>query len=164
MAHSTWTEKDFDRLSWHDNHVYAIVFCVGDISLGDWRSDLVLDIDHIVEWVCGSDRRPQFLVAPATLAFHDVTDLRLDLAWPTSGFRVALNEVSIAGMARAPIADQEICLDRPYYSWRIETNLPPQGLIAFGASGFTQKLRAAPVLIDEQKLSPAGRATFHSGG
>lgn len=32
------------------------------------------------------------------------------------------------------------------------------GEISFGASGFSQALRAEPVLTDEQRLSPADRA------
>ncbi len=50
-----------------------------------------------------------------------------------------------------------IYLDRPYYRWVIELNLPPGGAIAFGAVGFTQVHRAEPLLIDEQKLKPAQR-------
>lgn len=45
--------------------------------------------------------------------------------------------------------------ERDYYRWRIELNLPQGGEIAFGARGFTQVLRAEPVLPDEQWL-PAG--------
>ena len=155
--HAMWTGGDFERLSWHDNHLYAIGFSLGDVARGDWRSDLVLDIDHIVEWVCGSDRRPRFRVAPATLIFHHVTDLEIAIDWGDSGHRTALREASIAGIGRTPIADQQICLDRPYYRWRIETNWPAGGAIAFGASGFSQTRRAAPVLMDEQKWSPLDR-------
>ena len=157
---STCTEKDFDRLSWHDNHIYGFHLSIGDLSLNDWRSDLVFDIDHIVEWVCGVDGGAQFRVSPATLTFHNVTDLKVDINWGDSGFQVNLNEASIAGINRAQIAAQKICLDRPYYRWEIGTNLPPEGTISFGASGFTQVLRAEPVRMDEQKLSSAGRPAF----
>ena len=44
---------DFERLSWHDNIVYGVRFDVGDSFRGDRHSHLVLDIDHIVEWICG---------------------------------------------------------------------------------------------------------------
>ncbi len=118
----------------------------------------MLDIDHIVEWVPGADGRPRCRAAPATLTFHHVTDLRLDLAWGASGFQVSINEAAIDRISRAAVADRKVCLDRPYYAWRITTNLPRDGLIEFGAVGFTQSLRAAPVVIDEQKLSSLGRA------
>ena len=47
---------------------------------GATRSELVLDIDFITEWICGVDKRPAFRVAAATLRFHGVTDpsVRLD--------------------------------------------------------------------------------------
>lgn len=73
------SETDFGRLSWHDNFVYAIKFPNPDIDVADWRSDLVLDIDYIVEWTLGVDRSFRFLVSPADLTFHGVTDLRLGI-------------------------------------------------------------------------------------
>ena len=163
MAEPTVTETDFERLSWHDNHIYGIHLSLGDAARDDWRSYLVLDIDHIVEWICGVDKRFKFQVAPATLTFHNATDLRIDVDWGDSGNRTAIHEASIDGITRNQVSDQKICLDRPYYRWRIETNWPKGGVIGFGASGFTQKLRAAPVLIDEQKLSPLDRAPYRHG-
>ena len=145
-------QAEFEATSWHDNTMYAIRFDVGDASQGDWRSELVLDIDHIVEWVCGVDGGAQFRVAPATLTFHDVTDLRIAVDFGDTGYQVSLNELSIDGIERALVEDQKICLDRPYYRWRIVLNLPRGGEIAFGASGFTQELRADPVLLSEQRL------------
>ena len=44
---TVFTEADFDRLSWHDNPVYGL-FVDNDVSV--WKSDLVFDIDFIVEW------------------------------------------------------------------------------------------------------------------
>ncbi len=149
---TSWTQADFKAMSWHDNYVHGVTF---DVDVDTWRSDLVLDIDHIVEWLCeGATCR--FQVAPATLRFHDVTDLRFDVDWGDSGHRTALHLVSIDGISRRLVADQKICLDRPYWAWRIEINWP-RGTITFGASGFTQTLSKPPVLCDEQALSAAQR-------
>ena len=49
-----------DETSWHDNLVFALLFTAGDVAKGDWRSDLVLDIDHICEWICGIDGGARF--------------------------------------------------------------------------------------------------------
>jgi hypothetical protein len=160
MMETACTEAAFERLSWHDNHVYGLYLSLGDVARGDWRSDLILDIDHIVEWVCGVDGRARFRVAPATLTFHHVTDLRLDVAWASTGFQVGLHPISIGTIERALVEDQKICFDRPYYAWRIEANWPQGGAISFGASGFTQVLRAEPVLMNEQWLSPLDRPPF----
>ena len=151
-------DEEFAPHSWHDNSLYAIRLQIGDPERGDWRSDLVLDIDHIVEWVCGTDRRPRFRVAAATLAFHHVTDLQVAVDCGDTGGQVALHALSIDRVVRQRIADQKVCFDRPYYRWRIEFNWPKRGTIVFAASGFTQTLRAEPVLQDEQWLSAAQRA------
>jgi hypothetical protein len=147
------TTDDFERLSWHDNLIYGFRFAIGNHEKGEWNADLVLDIDHIVEWVCAAPgERVRFRVAPATLAFRDVTDFRISADFGDSGCQVAFREMSIAQVTRERVKDQKICLDRPYYRWRIELNDPQNGEIAFGASTFTQTLRAAPTLLDEQRL------------
>ena len=148
------TGDDFARLSWHDNTVYGLRLEIGDPERGDWRSNLVLDIDHIVEWICGSAR---FRVAPATLSFHHATDLRIAVDCGDSGGQVALHALCIDTVARERIVDQKICLDRPYYRWRIAFNWPRGGEIRFAASDFTLALRAEPVLQDQQQLSPLDR-------
>jgi hypothetical protein len=151
------SRSEFDDLSWHDNALYGLRLDVGDWARGDWHSDLALDIDHIVEWLCGVDRQVRFRIAPATLTFHDVTDLIVAIDCGDSGGQIALHPLSIDAITRDRIRDQKICLDRPYYRWRIALNLPQGGAIMFGASGFTQILRAEPVVRDEQQLSPADR-------
>jgi len=153
----TYTQADFDQLSWHDNYIYGFHISIGDCEQGDWRNDLVFDIDYIMEWVCGTDGRCQFQVAPATLTFHHVTDLHMAIDWGKSQFQAALHEISISHISRSQIENQKICLDRPYYDWKIETNFPKGGSIVFGASGFTQVQRGESQLINEQKLPPSLR-------
>lgn len=148
-----YTESDFAQLSWHDCHIWGFELCAGDADEGDWTSDLVLDIDFIVEWLCGVMGGAQFRVAPATLVFHGITDLRITIDWGDSGFRTALHPVSIDRIECEVVEDQKIHLDRPYYSWRIVLNWPQEGVITFGAVGFTQTLRGGAVLKDQQKLS-----------
>ncbi len=109
-----YTEADFDGLSWHDCHIHALAFRVGDVDADDCTSDFVLDIDFIVERLCGVDSGTQFRVAPATLAFHGVTDLKITIDWGDSGFQNALHEVSIGGIHRQVIQHQRVYLDRPW--------------------------------------------------
>ena len=152
--------SDFERTVWHDDTLYGLRLDLGDPDRDDWRGNLTLDLDHIVEWVCGVDRRCRFRVAPATLTFHDVTDLQVAVDCGDSGGQVALHALSIDGIARERIVDQKICFDRPYYRWRIAFNWPEGGEIRFGASDFTLDLRGEPVLQDEQQLSPLDRPPF----
>ena len=157
-----YTESDFDRLCWHDCHIWAIELRVGDTSNEDWTSDLALDIDFIVDWICSVGGGGQFRVAPATLVFHGVTDPKIDIDWGRSGFQAALHPVSIGNLERERIQDQKVYLDRPYYSWTIRLNWPNGGVISFGAVGFTQTLRAEPIVSENQHLSLSERLRLTS--
>ena len=158
----TYTEADFDRLSWHDCHIWAVELRAGDPDVGDWTSELAFDIDFIVEWMCGSDGGGQFRVAPATLVFHGITDPKINIDWGRSGFQVSLYPPSIGNVERELIRDQKVYLDRPYYTWRIRLNWPDSNEITFGAVGFTQTLRAEPVLTKKQSLSLTERSRLPS--
>jgi probable F420-dependent oxidoreductase len=146
-----FTHADFADLSWHDNEIYGIEFRVGDAEKDDWTSDLALDIDYIVDWIRKGDAM-QFSIAPATLVFHGVTDLRLEIDGGQVGQQVSLLLPSIAAIERERIVDQRVFLDRPYYRWCIRLNGSPNGELAFGAVGFTQTLRREPVLCEQQRL------------
>ena len=161
---TVYTESEFDQLSWHDCTIWGLELRAGDPDEGDWTNDLVLHIDFIVEWLCGVDGGGQFRVAPATLVFHGVTDLRINIDWGDSGFRSALHEASIDRIERERVREQKVHLDRPYYSWRILLNWPKSGLITFGAVGFTQTLRTEAILTDQQSLSPPKRRRLLSPG
>ena len=154
---TTYTEADFDRLSWHDCHIWAIGFAVGNPTDEDWTHGLAFDIDFIVEWLRPSADKLQFRVAPAKLVFHGVTDPRINVDWGDSGFQVAMRGVSIADISRELVRHQKVHLDRPYYKWRVLLNWP-DGEIVFGAVGFTQTLLGDPVLTDKQHLSPMERS------
>jgi hypothetical protein len=159
----TYTEADFGRVSWHDCHIWGVELRAGNPDDGDWTSDLVLDIDFIVEWICGVSAGEQFRVAPATLVFHGVTDPKINIDWGRSDFRVALHPVSIGNVERERIQNQTVHLGRPYYKWRIRLNWPDGGEIAFGAVGFMQTLRAEPMLTRNQCLSLSERIRLTSG-
>ncbi|HEX6141819.1 MAG TPA: hypothetical protein VFZ01_03805 [Geminicoccaceae bacterium] len=145
-------DDGFEPFLWHDDSLHGLHLEVGDPEAGDWRADLILDIDHIVEWVRCDDQRVRFRVAPATLAFRHVTDLRIAVDWGDSGHRTALHPCAIDRIERARVQDQRICLDRPYWRFQIVLNWPAGGEISLGASEFDLALRAAPVLQDEQAL------------
>jgi hypothetical protein len=149
------TEADFDRVSWHDNPIYGFSI---DNDVSQWKSDLVFDIDYIIEWLCGVGAPAQFRIAAATLTFHHVTDLRASIDWGDSGMQVAVAEMVLDHIAREQVKEQLICFDRSYYRWTLRLNSPRPGEISFGSSGFTQVLRQEPVLCDQQRLEPSVRA------
>ena len=149
------TEHLFEKMSWHDNLIHGLQLRAPDPDRGDWRSELVLDIDHIVEWVCADDKSVQFRVAPATLVFHHVTDLKI--AFDMGGDHVmTLNELSIDRITREPAPRREGA-PHPNFVWRVALNDPQGGEITFGATKFTQTLRAEPVLLDQPRLHGSER-------
>jgi hypothetical protein len=83
--------------------------------------------------------------------------MRRHRLWRHRG-QVGLHELSIDHITRAPVADQKVCLDRPYYRWRIEMNWPKGGVIAFAASDYSLELRATPIRSKQPRLPKALRA------
>jgi hypothetical protein len=154
-AIGTVTSTEFAPYAWHDNVIHALRMRISHPEEGDWRSDLILDIDHIVAWPCSGERA--FKVAPATLTFHDAGDLCISVDSGNSDGQVALYEWSIDHIAREIVPAQKVCLDRPFYRWRIELNWPKNGHISFAASGCTQTLRADPILSETIRLATALR-------
>src|ERR1051326_2235548 len=85
-----------DLPSWHDDLIYGMHLRCADPMRNIWRSELVFDIDHIVEWVPQPGGGMQFLMAPAILVFHDVSDLAIAIDFfGDADHRRNLNELSI---------------------------------------------------------------------
>jgi len=141
MTSQIWTDAQFDEMSWHDNHVHALRI----VEVSDGAGDLILDVDHIVEWIKNGTGF-NFRIVPATLTFHDVMFLRmsLDYATPTAAFGpFMINGIERRNEQRARHLAQ---------LWKIDISWP-QGEIAFEACGFTQRARSGPVLSQRQRLS-----------
>ena len=152
------SDADFEQLSWHDCTIWGLELYPPDPDAGDWTCDLALDIDFIVEWLCGvgAPGRAQFRVAPATLRFHTVSDLRLAITWGSTA--VLLHEMSIDHVAREPLPPAS--RESSGHRWRIALNWPQSGEITFTAVGFTQTLRALPIVTERQSLTRRQRASL----
>lgn len=141
---SSWTEADFEQMSWHDNHVHALqVESGGEHGTGT----LTLDLDYIAEWLPPVDGFFRFRLAPATLIFYNVFALKIELDW----IGMAMAPFSISGIGRETLAHDA-------WSWSIGINCP-EGFIAFESTGFTQVLRAPLVTKNEQCLEPHERTS-----
>jgi len=137
----TWTEEHFDNLSWHDNHCYGLRVVAGEHGTGQ----LILDLDHILEWRKASAEKFQFLIAPAVLTFNGVSELKVDLDYKAAS--AALTPFSIHAITRT-------LEKRERYTaklWCIEVNWP-EGEITFEATGFEQKLKGEPILSNDMWL------------
>jgi len=141
MAAHVWTDRQFDEMSWHDNHVHALRIIEGTHGAGE----LILDLDYILEWVAGEGGRCAFRIVPATLTFKSVTSLRisLDYATPTA----ALGPFSIHEIERS--TEQRERYEAQL--WKILVNWPV-GEISFEAHGYEQRSTGDAVLSEEQSL------------
>ncbi|MEW8645103.1 MAG: hypothetical protein AB2563_03315 [Candidatus Thiodiazotropha endolucinida] len=142
-----WTESQFEELTWHDNAVHGLSIREGK----DGTGELELDIDHILEWLEPKKGFYRFLVAPASLVFHDVCDLVININYkePTAGF----TPFSISQIERE---DKITANGFKTHIWNIGINWPI-GFIEFQSSGFTQNLKAKPIESDTQTLRGSER-------
>jgi hypothetical protein len=147
MDKRTWTEADFEDLGWHDNHVHGFAIREGEYGAGR----LILDLDYICEWRCGTDKRCTFMIAPADLVFRDVTDLRINIDY---------KNISLGPMSLGEIRREVTTRTEKYtgYRWQLLFNFPA-GEISFEASGFGQSLRASPIPSPHQFLTEKERCT-----
>ena len=146
----TYTERDFDHLSFHDSPVCGISFRVDEN-----RCDLRLDIDYIAKWIPIDDRF-EWLIAAADLTFHGVTGLKLLVDLSDEKFQCSPWGDCILSVDREIIVPQLVHLDRPYWRWQFDFALGTQ--LSFGAYGFTLQLRQEPIRCVEQGLPFAQRA------
>jgi hypothetical protein len=145
MAHAPQTEADFDGMSWDGCRIWKLEMVAGD-GTGE-LGGLGLGLDLIVDALCGFNREARFKLAPASLTFHGVTDLKISVDCGDSGNRLLLQPLSIAAIDRAPAAASG------YYLWRIRLGWPRGGEISFGATGFRQVLLAEPIISETNHLS-----------
>jgi hypothetical protein len=147
MPHEqSWDESHFDDMSWHDNHVHGLRIRQGP---NGYDGELELDLDYILEWVCPTESTFAFRVAPATLTFVGVLDLRIEVDYAAA--TAAVTPFSIDGITRDTISSPGNA------RWSIELNWPT-GAISFMASGFRQVLRAQPIVTASQSLTEQERS------
>jgi hypothetical protein len=144
---SEWTTVDFEALSWHDCHVHGFSLAEGEHG----TAEVEFDIDFIIEWLHASGPRREFRVAPATLTFHEVFGLRMELDY--AAVSAGMTPFTLAGIERERV---RYATGHSSFRWRLPVNWP-SGIITFESPGFTQVLRRAPILIDRQGLLSAER-------
>jgi hypothetical protein len=148
----SWTESDFESLSWHDNAVHGIRIVQGEDGCS---GDFILDLDHILEWLPGGDTKKsfRFRIAPAELIFYETTHLNISI------------DYAAASAALTPFSIHQITFQVTTYAngaqgkkWKIEIN-SPKGEITFESPRFTQRLAGDALIVDRQSLSAEERLT-----
>jgi hypothetical protein len=140
LEKALWTDADFERMNWHDSRIHAVAF-------QPQLFELWLDVDYIFRWIKPSDERHfQFWVAPATLVFSNVYNLKLDIESLAIGF-------SIQAIKRSDGCSPRNTTEKNKHAdwlWLLECH---EGDITFRSFGFTKHIRRLPVLQKIQSLS-----------
>lgn len=147
---TSWTDANFEALSWHDNHVHGLRIEIANEDHG--TGTLILDLDHILEWLPPVDGFFRFRVAPATLTFHEVFGLKVDLDWAAA--TAGMTPFSISQISREKVEYQT---GYTRWRWAIGVNWP-EGIITFEGQGFRQELRGEPVIVADPCLPANQRA------
>ena len=142
------TNKHFEAMSWHDNPVHAFRTVEGE----NGGSDLILDIDHIVEWTLRDDGYYTFTLVASDLVFHDVANLVIAIDYQSCS--ACLQPPSIHHIEREAIKCEN---ESRNYKWAIDINWPRNSFIKFHASSFTQTARTEPIAGQGQALPVAMR-------
>lgn len=140
-----WTEADFDTMGWHDSAVHGVSF------LPD-QFELAFDIDYIFQWVdrAADETYFNFWVAPATLVFKSVYDVRFDFELD---FAEGLEISDIKRTDNRPV-NSDNPLAGQDWRWNIETH---QGDITLRATSYEQFIRLLPSFGRQQTVESARR-------
>jgi len=139
LQKSIWTEADFEQMGWHDVRVHAIAF-----EPESYR--IVFDIDYIFAWVNppSGETYFSFWIAPATLVFENIADLKIDL----ESENVEILHIDREDAGKPVNAD--FIGKMHQWAWTLETTA---GEILFKSVGYTQYARQMPRHVRGQSLS-----------
>lgn len=151
--YKTITTEHFERISFHDCVVYGLIW---ESNGEDWDSELILIIDYIDEWLCDSGVSYSFKVAPATLVFHNVTNLNFSFntGWGDR-YQNMIDKPAIQEIRRKIQTSKEqlVHLDRDYSVWEVIFDSVGKGGIKFGATGFSLMMHEEPGIPQGQQVT-----------
>lgn len=142
----------FDSFTWHDNAIHGFRIAEGPDGCS---GQLTLDIDFIVQWLppTGEESAFAFVLAPADLVFHEVTDLVVSIDYASCS--AALQPMMIDQIHRERYSYPN---GHSSFSWRIDINWPQNSFLSFHSPLMSQDLRGQPISSGAQYLTPVERA------
>lgn len=135
LEKEVWSQKDFERMGWHDCVIYGIRF----------EDEILFDIDYILKWVLSEDGASySFFVSPATMKFRSARDLKINIDLDF------INGLEIADLHMKQLESE--------YQVTIELQ---EGEISFVCSGFEQFIKKAPKHQKGMCLSEEDRGGYN---
>uniref|UniRef100_UPI002FCDCCE6 hypothetical protein n=1 Tax=Massilia sp. S19_KUP03_FR1 TaxID=3025503 RepID=UPI002FCDCCE6 len=147
--------EQFDGFSWHDNAIHGFRIAEGPDGCG---GQLTLDIDFIVQWLPPSadESAFAFVLAPADLVFHEVTDLVFSIDYASCS--ASLQPMMIHEIRREVFTYPN---GQFAFSWRIDINWPRNSFISFHSPLMSQTLRGHSISSGAQYLTVATRGIMY---
>jgi hypothetical protein len=144
LENTVWDESSFEEMHWHDANIYGFAFLPE-------KFEFILDIDFILEWIhpIPPEVYFKFWVAPATLVFENVHNLRIDLE-PI--YSIAIDKIT-RDDPRKPINAEYISRDTEW-KWKINTQ---GGEINLRSVGYKLYFRQKAILGSSQELGIEAR-------
>jgi hypothetical protein len=150
---SIWTDADFEQMGWHDCTIYGMALKEGNDVLSN---ELYFDIDYIFKWIHPEQGESSFSfwIAPCTLIFKQVFDLKVDIHAGSS----SVFGLEIADIYR--VAEIESINGKPQWKWHIELQ---QGDIMFEAKGYKQIVKKKPIYFKGPQIPSNQRGDVNFG-
>lgn len=133
---AVWTETDFNQMGWHDTTLWSM-FTNPD------NFECVFDLDYIFKWIDPEENEKyyKFFVAPATMVFENISDIKIDIESSDGSIEVA--DLCLEDSSKIPNGKMV------KHAFRFDCQ---QGEILLTATGFKMYVRRKPKLIDKQRL------------
>ncbi|CUK04189.1 hypothetical protein RUE5091_02598 [Ruegeria denitrificans] len=136
------------RHEFHDNSIYALKLISPDPNNGDWVSELILDIDHIEDWIRRDNGRFSFSLCQVNLCFEGVSDLTVSFSFP----KLTITPLPIDRITRSREPVRVHGMDYFEFVWTKALNDRRGGRICFHATGYRIERVGKPVTCEEQYL------------
>jgi hypothetical protein len=149
MDRIRWSTADLEEMSWHDVNVHAFAYL-------SEAYEIAFDIDYMVRWVspAAGETHYSFWIAPATLVFESVHELRFDLE--------SQGGLTVFGVTREDERPTREGFAGPPVDWLWVIDCL-EGAIQFRSTRFRQTLRRSPELRGTQRLGLAERGGISFG-
>jgi hypothetical protein len=135
-----WTQKDFEKMGWHDCSIHAFAFFIKTSEFG-------LDIDYIFQWIEPKKGKKyfHFWVAPVTFVFENVRDLKLDIETDS---KIMIDSITRNNPQKSKNSERNEKQEE--WCWNIKCQ---EGTISLRSVGYKMFVKKQPVLKNEQILN-----------
>jgi len=131
-----WTQDDFKYMGWHDATIWSSFANTEEYEFS-------FDLDYIFKWVdpIGEEKYFKFWVAPVTMVFENVSDIKFDIE-----SRQGDIEIANLHMENPKLTPNGKFTE---YTFRFECQ---EGIITLQATGYNMYVRQTPTLSKSQSL------------